>query len=239
MITLHQFRPAFGVPNGSPFCMKVETWLRMAGLEYQTRTCDDPRKNPKGKAPVITDDDGTVIADSEFIIAHLTKKHSPGLDDHLSEQDLAHAHAYRRMLEEGTYFPCLYSRWLDERGWAVTGPIFFGHLPPVLNRLVPAMVRKSMKRQLHEQGTGRHPPEEIYQLAADDLRALSAFLGDKPFFLGDQPSTIDATVYAFAANCLVDAVHTPILDAARSHPNLTAYCDRMKERYYSDWQPPK
>lgn len=101
MITLHQFRPAFGLPNGSPFCMKVETWLRMAGLEYQTRACDDPRKNPKGKAPVITDDDGTVIADSEFIITHLNRKHAPGLDDHLTEQDLAHAHAFRRMLEEG------------------------------------------------------------------------------------------------------------------------------------------
>lgn len=32
MIKLHQLAPAFGLPNASPFCMKVETYLRMAGL---------------------------------------------------------------------------------------------------------------------------------------------------------------------------------------------------------------
>ena len=32
MIKLFQFPPAFGLPNASPFCMKLETWLRMAGL---------------------------------------------------------------------------------------------------------------------------------------------------------------------------------------------------------------
>ena len=36
MIKLYQFKRTFGLPNMSPFCMKVETWLRMAGLEYET-----------------------------------------------------------------------------------------------------------------------------------------------------------------------------------------------------------
>ena len=34
MIKLYQFKPAWGLPNPSPFCMKVETYLRMAGLSY-------------------------------------------------------------------------------------------------------------------------------------------------------------------------------------------------------------
>lgn len=29
MIQLQQFAPAFGLPNASPFCMKLETYLRM------------------------------------------------------------------------------------------------------------------------------------------------------------------------------------------------------------------
>jgi hypothetical protein len=36
LITLHQFAPAFGLPNASPFCMKLETYLRMAGLPCET-----------------------------------------------------------------------------------------------------------------------------------------------------------------------------------------------------------
>jgi len=35
MIKLYQFHPAWGLPNPSPFCMKVETYLRMAGLPYE------------------------------------------------------------------------------------------------------------------------------------------------------------------------------------------------------------
>ncbi len=31
MITLFQFPAAFNVPNASPYCLKLETWLRLAG----------------------------------------------------------------------------------------------------------------------------------------------------------------------------------------------------------------
>ena len=34
-IALHQFAPCFGLPNASPFCMNVEAYLRLAGLEYR------------------------------------------------------------------------------------------------------------------------------------------------------------------------------------------------------------
>ena len=52
-IELYQFAPAFGLPNASPFCMKMETWLRMAGLPF---TIPAPNfshfgKAPKGKMP--------------------------------------------------------------------------------------------------------------------------------------------------------------------------------------------
>ena len=35
MITLHQPPRAWGMPNVSPFCVKLETYLRMTGVEYQ------------------------------------------------------------------------------------------------------------------------------------------------------------------------------------------------------------
>ncbi len=35
MLRVYQFAPAFGLPNASPFCMKLETWLRMAGLPFE------------------------------------------------------------------------------------------------------------------------------------------------------------------------------------------------------------
>jgi Glutathione S-transferase N-terminal domain len=40
-IKLFQFPRMFGIPNLSPFCCKLETWLRMAGVPYEV--VDTPR----------------------------------------------------------------------------------------------------------------------------------------------------------------------------------------------------
>lgn len=52
MITLHQPPPPPGwnVPNMSPFCVKLETYLRMAKLPYQTAP-GNPLQAPLGKIP--------------------------------------------------------------------------------------------------------------------------------------------------------------------------------------------
>ena len=50
MIELYQFPRAFGLPNPIPFCMKVETYLKLTGLPYEVKDTD-PRKAPLGKLP--------------------------------------------------------------------------------------------------------------------------------------------------------------------------------------------
>ena len=66
------------------------------------------------------------------------------------------------------------------------------------------------------------------------VRALSLgfadFLADKPFMLGDAPSSLDATAHAFLANLL----WAPVDSVPRTHlaaqPALVAYCERMRGR---------
>ena len=83
MIRLHQFAPAFGLPNASPFCMKLETYLRMASLPFELVNSGDVLKAPKRKLPYI-DDDGTLVADTSFIIEHLKARYGDPLDAALS-----------------------------------------------------------------------------------------------------------------------------------------------------------
>ena len=85
MITLYQFHKHFDVPNLSPFCVKVECFLRMAKLEYTIAPVSDARKAPKGKCPYI-DDDGKLIADSEMIMDYLENKYQVNLDAALSNK---------------------------------------------------------------------------------------------------------------------------------------------------------
>ncbi len=236
MIRLHQFPRFFGLPNASLFCMKVETWLRMAGLEYENVWVGNPAMLPKGKAPVI-EHEGRTIPDSTFILRYLHERFSPDLDRHLDAHERAAAHAFARMLEERSYWVLVYSRWLDERGWPHVKRHFFGDIPPVIRDAVAAVMRRRVRGQLRGHGIGLHGGDEIYALGTADVDAVAAWLGDREFFMGDRPSGVDATVYAFAAN----AVHTlenPLAEAARRHANLTAYCERMRTRWFPELPSP-
>lgn len=90
MIKLYQFEPVWGIPNASPFRMKIETYLRMTALPYEMA----------------------------------------------------------------------------------------GH------------------------GIASHAAGDIYEIGKDDIRALPGYLANKLFFMGERPTSLDATAYAFLANIL-------------------------------------
>ena len=136
MIELHQFTPAFGLMNASPFCMKVEVFLKLAGLEYRCVNGAMPMGKPKGKLPVLHDD-AQVIADSQAIVEHLQRRYADRLAPALRAPMTGAHHALRRMLEESTYFCALWLRWIDDEGWRATGPAFFGAMPAPLRGVVP------------------------------------------------------------------------------------------------------
>src|SRR5688572_11470622 len=118
VITLHTLPGGHGVESYSPFCMKVEVYLKLAKLAYKTRI-GNVRKAPKGKLPFIVDDDGTAVADSSTIVAHLEKKHGEPLDKGLSSDEKARAHVLKRTLGESLYFVVVWARWAEDEGFEV------------------------------------------------------------------------------------------------------------------------
>ena len=60
-ITLYQYQPWMGLPNPSPFCMKLETYLRMAQLPFVAPQISlrQMGRAPKGKLPYVRD--GTTV----------------------------------------------------------------------------------------------------------------------------------------------------------------------------------
>jgi glutathione S-transferase len=235
MIKLYQFPPAFGLPNASPFCMKVETYLRMAGLPYECPRGADFRKAPKGKLPYIVDDgdNGKLVADSTLIIDYLKATYGDKLDARLSAAQRALGVLIQRTFEESLYWPLVHSRWLDDVGFAKVNEAVFGRMKFPLRQIIPVLGRRSLRKQLHAQGTGRHSREEIYAIGCRDITALSDVLGDQPYFLGDEPASVDATGYAFLANLLWVPIDLPMRAHAAKLPNLEAYCQRMKARYFA------
>ncbi len=233
MLYLHQYPPVWGLPSLSPFCIKVETYLRMVKLPYQIQLENNPRKGPKGKMPVLRDGDVT-IPDSSFIITYLQEKYGNLLDADLSAEQQALAHAVRKMVEENLYFVILYARWIDPVGKKAVDQEYRRFFPPLLAPLALRWIRNNLRKQAYLQGIGRHSLEEIYKIGSDDIAALSELMGTDPFMLGDKPHTIDATVYAFLITILQGAFESPLQDTLRKHENLLRYCERMKKLYFNE-----
>jgi glutathione S-transferase len=233
MIKLHQFAPAFGLPNASPFCMKLETYLRMVALPFEIAppSLRDFSQAPCGKMPFIEDND-QLLGDSTLIIDHLKTTYGDPLDGWLSMEQKAVALAWQRLMEENLYWAVLYSRWVAPNGWALTKAAFFADMPAPLKWFVPAMARRSMVKSLHGHGMGRHTAAQIDAIGQRDITALAHFLGNKPFLMGDAPCSLDATAYAFFANLIWAPVESPLKQHCKQYPQLEAYCQRMRSRYY-------
>ena len=87
------------VPSPSPFVLKLETYLRIAKIDYY---CDHSSKfSKKGKLPWIQYD-GDEISDSTFCIEYLEKKFDRHLNADLSDEDKAISRAFIKMVEENT-----------------------------------------------------------------------------------------------------------------------------------------
>lgn len=235
MIILYQGPAGFGLANVSPFCLKLETYLRMTGIPYQAKAAEFG-KAPKGKIPFI-EEDGAFLGDSQFIIEHLKRKHGDTLDAKLSPEDLARGHLVRRTLEESLYWQIIYERWIADEGWRVYKPIFEAIFPPVVGKLIVPMIRRGVTKAARTQGLGRHRPEEILEMGKADVSALAAALGDKPYLLGEQPTSFDAAFYAFIVSIIAFPVDSPLRKYTLEQKNLVRYCERFQQRYFASAQP--
>ncbi|MCG8416959.1 MAG: glutathione S-transferase family protein [Proteobacteria bacterium] len=231
MIILYQTPPAWGLASFSPFCLKVETYLRMTGLDYRAEVAD-VRQAPKGKIPWI-DDAGTIVADSSAIIDYLKEHHGDPLDRRLDDSQRGAALATQRMIEEHTYFGMQYLRWMSQEGWPHLKTAFVPMVPKLVHGVIMSSIRKTVIKQCHAQGMGRHSKQEIIERITRDFKAASGMLGEQPFFLGDEPTSLDAIMYGFFPQVLDVPWESEEKAVLRSLPNLVSFCDRMNERYWS------
>jgi glutathione S-transferase len=230
MRTLFTFGPKLGLPDMSPYCMKAQILLKMAGLDYRIDT-SGLRKAPKGKLPYL-DDDGAVIADSTFIRWHLEQKYGVDFDNGLSPAERAQAWAFEKLCEDNLYWAVVRMRWLDDANFARGPAKFFDSAPAPLRPLIGAMIRRSVRKALHAQGMGRYSEAEMERIAIRDIDAIAAQLGDKPWLMGAEPCSADASVHATIAGLLCPVFETPLRTAAEKHANLVAYSKRGMERWF-------
>ncbi|XP_037088733.1 failed axon connections homolog [Pollicipes pollicipes] len=146
VVVLHQFERGTNCPSLSPFALKLETFLRMAGIKYVVDT-DEPRGS-RNKCPWITFN-GQELSDSELIIDFLTQHFGKPLKEKLTPAEHAVGRAVQVMLDEHTMMAVVYKRYVLDRYSYIMGcfskkyrlmlrllvPIFHPRLKPVFAEL--------------------------------------------------------------------------------------------------------
>lgn len=231
-------------PDQSPFCVKIEAFLRLAKItDYDVVPVEkhQMRKSPTHKMPSAWGGPfKEPISDSRYIIEGLVAAGvAPDLDAHLSKRDRAIAEGVRCLLEDSLYFAIMYARWkVDDQFWNVLIPSYFGNMPALLGKVFACFIRREMLSALHGHGIGRHSMEKVTARAIGELDALSELLGDQPFLFGDMPSTVDATLYGTMTILMQGDWSHPINDAAREHKNLAAYYYRLHDQLFPELEKP-
>ncbi|XP_013418981.1 failed axon connections homolog isoform X4 [Lingula anatina] len=227
-VILYQFGRGPKAPSISPFPLKLETYLRMANIPYENDLTG--KMSSKGKTPWM-EYNGVAVADSQFCIEYLNKERGIDLNAHLTAEQKAIARAFQKMTEENLYWTLVMQRWLY--GTKKDLQYLFQNL-----RLsVPLfLIRRTVNSEVHGHGIGRHSKEEVLKIGKDDLKALSDYLSQKPFLMGDEPCEADCAVFGMLAQVVWQMPNSPHeIWIKKEFPNLIEYCYRMKERFWPDW----
>lgn len=221
----------WGLPSVSPFCLKLDAFLRMNGVEHQSVTVAAPFGGPKRKAPWI-EHEGRKIGDSTFIIDYLADRLA--LDPHpgLTPAQRGQAVAIQRLVEENLYWAMVYDRWVRPENWAALKGSVLGGIPAPVRMLLAPQARRGVQAQLRGHGLGLHNAEEVAGIAQRDIGALADLLGDQTWFFGETPTLTDAVVYSLLANIRDTGFASPMKAMIAARPNLDGFLDRFRARVY-------
>lgn len=225
----------WGLVSVSPFCLKLDAFLRMTGIEHESVTAATPFRGPKHKAPWI-EYAWQTLGDSSFIVDFLKREFAVDPDAHLDARQRGMAIAIQRMIEENLYWAMVHDRWVRDENWALLKGSVLGDVPAPFRAMLAPYARHSVRKQLRGHGMGLHSPQEIEAIARKDIDAIAAMLGEGPWFFGDRPSMADATVYSLLANILWVPFASPMKSMIARHGHLVAWLERFRAEFYPEWQ---
>ncbi|KAE9553758.1 hypothetical protein FO519_003026 [Halicephalobus sp. NKZ332] len=239
LVYLCQFPRSSAVPNLSPFCLKLETWLRIADIPYRNvENFPITYRSREGTLPFVElngieyPDSGLAIKDLSLIL----KKES--LEVHLNDEQRAVARSFE-VLIEGNLWPMFLKfreQHVDEL-LALQPPSLFGPLTKFMNFFARHLITTNTENKLFYSGIGKHSEQDLIRLSEEDLLAISKFLGTKHYLTGFKATKVDAAVFGVLAQIIYLPFETPQKKyISQKCPNLKDYCERIKNRYWPDWE---
>ncbi|KAG5953835.1 hypothetical protein E4U53_001908 [Claviceps sorghi] len=185
-----------GRPSYNPGCLKWQTYLRIANLEFDLVPSTN-HASPSGSLPYLLPASCSSRPDIPLTgchIAQYAQKHSPQLHP---RDATPREEAYRALLAQNIRPAWLYTLYVDPVHTPLLSRLYLPSSPlrhPLLHTLrsaATAEILKTTRRAVVQ-------PRQIYEDARGAFAALSALLGQETWFSGESdPGLFDAEVFAY------------------------------------------
>ncbi|GMT14508.1 hypothetical protein PFISCL1PPCAC_5805, partial [Pristionchus fissidentatus] len=235
MVYLYQFPRSPFVPNLSPFCLKVETYLRIKNIKYEVIE-GFLERSEKGKLPFI-ELNGRQIPDSGIIISKLEKHFE--CEDKLIDEEKAVARAIDRMLDGSTLHAIQLDRLVKNSHLFASRAVSGLPLPGFITDRIGERMAKVMGQRMRGV-LGKLSDDEIREVLKKDLKAIDSIIGSKRFMFGDVPTATDCSVFGHIASTYFLPYRQTLSDSLDDDlHSLKGLIMRMRAHYYPEWKDPQ
>jgi len=234
VVYLYQFPRAKAVPDLSPFCIKIETFLRAHQIKHEVFG-DYTVRSKEGRVPFI-ELNGEQIADSQIILWHLYTYFKIDEKEGLTDQQKGMSRAIDRLIEGTSYYPITYFRSYEHAEDCVDESISGMKLNWLEKKAAVWKLKHDTKAKLMNEGTMLHSREDIIEILRRDIRALSDILGNQEYLFGSEPTLADLTLfghYGLIYYLPFDEPTKVILNEEDNH-NVRDLIGRIREKYWKD-----
>uniref|UniRef100_A0A7E4UMQ3 GST N-terminal domain-containing protein n=1 Tax=Panagrellus redivivus TaxID=6233 RepID=A0A7E4UMQ3_PANRE len=237
-VYLIQLPRAGVIPSLSPHCLKLETWLRFAGIPYQNVSNEFKHTSARGQVPFI-ELNGRQIADATVAIEELTKIFHIQSETDFDAEDQSKMCAYQSMIDNGLLWTYFYYLSINNNHEATPDGVidhFTGFRKFLYKNWNVGQHRRRIKSKCMAQGIGRFAPYEVEKIAKKELSALSVLLGKKNFLMGKTPTALDASAFATLCQFYYLPLNKDIKNYIdENNQNLVDFIRRIRDLYWSDW----
>ncbi|PIO68273.1 hypothetical protein TELCIR_09941 [Teladorsagia circumcincta] len=230
IVYLYQFPRSPCIPNVSPFCLKIETFLKANKIPYEVRTILMGRSQ-YGLLPFI-ELNGEHIADSQIIMERL-KEHFK-VKPLLLPKDEAIARTIDRLADNHTFFVQYQFKVLEQKNDFFTATLREIGTPKLLLPVIAYLFRRKAANRVAA-SLGHFSTEDFKMFLKKDYDAYRDILGDQKFLFGDEISPVDCTVFGQLATTLYVPSASYGKDLLKEeYPTLVAYLDRIRDTVFGD-----
>lgn len=223
-VILYQFPRAYNTPSLSPFAMKLETWLRAAGIKYQNQF--SMQRGGKGLIPFIKLNE-TFVDDSQRCIEYLSQIFEADLNAHLTKEERAISHLVIKLTDDSLLWSMACFRFMHNPNGARDNM-----LPLLAYWNFAYRVGNSAKAARY----GLLSKQELFDNVKKDLDSLETLIGEKKFlFSNETPCEADFALFGTSSQLIFNDTHIVNKYLTDNCPGILRHNEAMKTAYWPDW----